>query len=152
MNDEIFVEVGDKVSLNSGYIVEIIEEQNSEPYIGADVNDGESISFYKKDINCIKKSYVKPCGGDYENYWYFYTGAGYKTKQIDIANWARYELSSLFFDMSDEEIIKNHIFWGTESMSFNAFYNGDTFVLYYNIDSLPEDIKKDAQCARNNKR
>ena len=146
MSNEITVEVGDMISLTTGYTVEIITDQNGEPYSGTDVNDGEEITFNEKDIECIKKSYIRPCGGDNENYWLFYTGHGYKTRKIDIANWARYELPNLFFDMSNDEIIKNHIYWGTDKSShFRAMYNGDTYVLYYNINALPEDLRQDAQ-------
>jgi hypothetical protein len=41
-----------------------------------------------------------------------------------------------------EEDFENHT---DESTHFKAMYNGDTFVLYYNINALPEDLKADAQ-------
>lgn len=146
MNNEIMIEAGDRINLTTGYIVEIIQDQVSEPYSGSNLNNGEEITFKENEIECIKKNYVKPCGGDMENYWFFYCGAGYKTRLIDIANYARYEFENLFFDMTVEEIMKNHIYWGTdESTHFKAMYNGDTFILYYNINALPEDLKADAQ-------
>lgn len=141
------IEDGDKINLKTGYIVDIIEDQSSEPYRGLDVNNGDEITFREKDIECIKKSYIKPVGGDGENYWYFYCGSGYKTSDIAIANWARYELENIFFEMSEDEIIRHHLYWGTEGPNFKASYNGDTYVLFNNINQLPEELRADAKLA-----
>ena len=143
--NEISLEPGDQINLTTGYIVEIIDDLEKEPYEGADLNTGELIPFTKKEIECIKKSYIKPDGGDRENYWYFYCAKGI-TPTI-IANYARFEFEELFFDMSIETIINRHIYWGTDNFQFNGNYNGDTYVLYNNLNLLPEDLKKDAEAA-----
>lgn len=143
--ENLRIENGDKINLKIGYIVDIIEDQSSEPYTGLDVNNGDEITFRDKDIECIKKSYIKPDGGDNENYWFFYCGNGYKVSKLAIANWARYELENLFFDMTEDEIMRRHIYWATdEGISYHGIYNGDTYVLFYNMNHLPEDLKYDA--------
>lgn len=145
MINQLEIEDGDKINLKTGYIVDIIENQYNEPYKGLDVNNGDEITFYYKDVECIKKSYIKPDGGDNDNYWFFYCGPGYKTSKLAIAHWARYELENIFFDMSEDEIMKNHIYWGSEGPNFKAMYNGDTFILFANLNQLPEDLKADAK-------
>lgn len=142
---EIILEQGDMIKLNSKEEVEFINESNND--ITGINKSGEIVRFRHEDINCIKKKGVMPCGGDMENYWMFYTGPGYKTTDVMVANWARYELPE-FESLDDEEIIKRHIYWGTESMQYKGFYNGDTYVLYNNINALPEDKKFDAEHAR----
>ena len=47
--------------------------------------------------------------------------------------------------MSIEEIMSKHIYWGTDSPTYKAFYNGDTFVLFLNLKALPENMQEDAR-------
>lgn len=140
------IEVGDFILLNNTHKIEITREQDKEPYIGTDNRDGSDITFYEKDIECIKKHNLKCVGGDKENYWYFYSGAGYNASPESIANWALFELRNTdFLNMSIEEIMSKHIYWGTDSPTYKAFYNGDTYVLFLNLNHLPEDMKEDAE-------
>lgn len=88
---------------------------------------------------------LKPDGGDKTNYFMFYTDnyGGYKDNTADnIAQYGKEHLEGLK-NLSLEEIKDKHIYWGTET-GFNAFYNGDTYVLFDDIEKLPEDMKKDA--------
>lgn len=88
---------------------------------------------------------LKPDGGDKTNYFMFYTDnyGGYKDNTADnIAQYGKEHLEGLK-DLSLEEIKDKHLYWGTET-GFNAFYNGDTYVLFDDIEKLPEDMKKDA--------
>lgn len=142
----IKLESKDLVQLTTGYIVEIVDNQYIEPFIGLDVNDGLEIKFTMSEVECVKKYKLEPCGGDKVNYWLFYTGSGYRnaTKE-NIAQWARYVLQDIFFDMTVEQIMNKHIYWGTESGSYKSFYNGDTYVLYNSLEKLPEDMQYDAQ-------
>lgn len=141
------IEVGDKIILKSpSYIVEIISDQTGEPYSGSDINNGEEITFYEKDIECIKKHNLKCVGGDRENYWLFYTGSGYSSTKESIANWALYELRDTdFLNMSIEEIMYKHIYWGTDTSNHKAFYNGDTYILFLDVNKLPQDMQSDAK-------
>lgn len=90
-------------------------------------------------------SKVAVAGGDGSNLFYFYTGSSsYKDNSVEnIAAFAQERFESCK-DKSVEEIASKHIFWGTEGPSFNGFYNGDTYVLFDDIQKLPEDVKKDA--------
>lgn len=90
-------------------------------------------------------SKVAVAGGDGSNLFYFYTGSSlYKDNSVEnIAAFAQKRFDSCK-DKSVDEIASKHIFWGTEGPSFNGFYNGDTYVLFDDIQKLPEDVKKDA--------
>ena len=46
--------------------------------------------------------------------------------------------------MSEDEIIHKHLYWANESQLYNGIYNGDTFILFNDINLLPEDFKLDA--------
>ena len=88
---------------------------------------------------------LKPDGGDKTNYFIFYTDnyGVYKDNTADnIAQYGKEHLEGLK-DLSLEEIKDKHLYWGTET-GFNAFYNGDTYVLFDDIEKLPEAMKKDA--------
>lgn len=142
----IKLEQKDLIQLTTGYIVELFDNQYKEPYTGYDVNDGEPITFKDSEIECIKKYGLESCGGDDINYWMFYTGPGYlNNTRENIAHWARYVLQNIFFDMSIEEIINKHIYWGTDEGKFKSFYNGDTYILYKDLNKLPENMQYDAQ-------
>lgn len=144
MNNNLHLEPGDRVVLTSGDVITIL---NEDEYVGSDANN-KVIEFTEDKIFGINKSSIKVEGGDDENYWMFYTGPGYKDRTpIHIAYYAKYCFAA-FKDMSVDEIIRQHIYWGTESSSFHSYYNGDTYVLYDNINALPEDKKLDAEWAR----
>lgn len=84
------------------------------------------------------------CGGDGQNYWYFYSGGGYgNNSPANIAQWAK-ENIDYFKDKSVDDIRENHVYWGTESSRFHGFYNGDTNVLFGDPDKLPERQRMDA--------
>lgn len=55
---------GDKVQLKFGYIVDIIDDQNSHRFIGYDVNDGKEISFKPYDIEKITRQKGKMISND----------------------------------------------------------------------------------------
>ena len=50
--------------------------------------------------------------------------------------------------MSYEDIKRDYMYWGTDSGNYEGFYNGDTWIVYDNIDLLPEGMKADAEYAR----
>lgn len=84
-------------------------------------------------------------GGDKENLFYFYTGgSSYKDNTIEnIAAYAQEHFDSCR-GKTVEEIESKHIFWGTESSSFHGLYNGDTYILFDDIEKLPKDVQQDA--------
>lgn len=100
-----------------------------------------------KEVKVVKEdlSVATPCGGDESNYYFFYCDAiDYEQNTPEnIAQFGKEHLSGLK-NMSTEEIISKHLFFGTEGMYFKAFYNGDTYILFDDIEKLPEDIKEDA--------
>lgn len=84
---------------------------------------------------------AKPYGGDKNNFYYFYVEPDNSIENI-IA-FAKENFDSCK-DKSPEEIEAKHMFWGTDGIGFEEFYNGDTFVLFDDINKLPETIKQDA--------
>ena len=90
-------------------------------------------------------SKVSIAGGDSQNLFYFYTGSqSYRDNSVEnIAAFAQERFDSCK-GKSVEEIESKHIFWGTEGPSFKGFYNGDTYVLFDDINKLPESVKQDA--------
>ena len=98
---------------------------------------------------------LKPDGGDKKNWFAFYTGLqgdSYSNNtQDNIAQFGKENLEGLK-DLSIEEIKDSHIYWGSEH-GFHGFYNGDTFILFDDIEKLPEDMKKDAyECCKGYKK
>lgn len=94
---------------------------------------------------------LKPDGGDKKNWFAFYTGlqgGSYSNNtQDNIAQFGKENLEGLK-DLSIEEIKDSHMYWGSE-YGFHSFYNGDTFILFDDIEKLPEDMKKDAyECCK----
>lgn len=78
------------------------------------------------------------------NFWYFYTGAGYENvTRTTVAYYAK-EHISYFKDMSIDTICKEHIYWATDNSNYEAMYNGDTYVLFTEVNDLPELQRKDA--------
>ena len=125
--------VKDRVVLNSGDVLEIWSNQPNEPYVG--LNAYQIVVYFRyKDIKCVNKFGVNSCGGDNENYWYFYCGNEYKknTKE-NIAHWAKYNLIP-FKDMDVDEIQYKHIYFGSEGPSYHSKYNGDMYVLFNNLN------------------
>ena len=90
-------------------------------------------------------SKVAVAGGDGSNLYYFYTGSSsYKDNSIEnIAAFAQQNFDSCK-GKSVEDIESKHIFWGTEGGGYKGFYNGDTYVLFDDVEKLPEDVKQDA--------
>ena len=98
----------------------------------------------------IIASQAECSGGDKKNYWYFYCGPEYpQNKYESIAEFARNHIPSLR-DAETEDIVYDHIYWGTDEGGYHGFYNGDTFVLYDDINKLDDDMRKDAERARKN--
>ena len=88
---------------------------------------------------------IKVVGGDNTNCWYFYSN---DTNTLDVAMWAKNNLSGMFADMPLGEILTKHIYFGSDTGFSKAVYNGDTIVLYKNIDDLEENQKTDAEADR----
>lgn len=89
-------------------------------------------------------SKVEISGGDGKNVFYFYVGPSYKHNSVEnIIAFAQENLDSCR-GKSPEEIEAGHMFWGTDSGQFEGFYNGDTFILFDDINKLSPDIKQDA--------
>lgn len=88
---------------------------------------------------------VEVCGGDKINYLMFYTSnyGTYKDNTADnIAQYGKEHLEGLK-DLSIEEIKDKHLYWASE-IGYHSAYNGDTYVLFDDIEKLPEDMKQDA--------
>lgn len=88
---------------------------------------------------------VEVCGGDKTNYLMFYTSnyGTYKDNTADnIAQYGKEHLEGLK-DLSIEEIKNKHLYWASE-IGYHSAYNGDTYVLFDDIEKLPEDMKQDA--------
>lgn len=148
--EEIYLDAGDLVVTNE-YTVEIIGNNlTKEPFEGADISTGEKRTFYAKDIYCIKKKGIKPCGSDGYNLWSFYADnyvASYKNNTpYWIAHWAKYMLNDFFGDMSIDEICNKHIFYGNDTNpEYKGMYNGDEVILYKDFNKLSEDYQHDAK-------
>lgn len=143
----ISLEEKDLIRLLSGEILEFVGESNNN--ITGINESGEIVRFRHEYIDCVKKSNIKPCGENNESYWMFYTGPGYKNVTREtVADYARFELSA-FKDMDSEEIMHKHLYWGTESAEFKEYYNGDTFILFTNLNTLPEKMRLDAEKSLN---
>lgn len=92
-------------------------------------------------------SKVQIAGGDDSNYYMFYVSnysSSYDGNSLEnIAAFAQEKFDSCA-GKSVEEISAKHIFWGTDSSEFRAFYNGDTYILFDDIRKLPKNIREDA--------
>lgn len=75
---------------------------------------------------------LKPDGGENGKYYMFYVGAGYDRTRDDILEYG-------------SEVGMSHTYFGSDSAGYNGFYNGDTVVLYENLEDLPELMQKDAK-------
>lgn len=105
-------------------------------------------SYFEQNPESFKESLgATPCGGDNKNYYMFYTGGGgdYSNNTVEaIAKFGQEHFPN-FKDLGFEDIKNFHVYWGTdESRGYESFYNGDTYVLFDDIEKLPEDMKKDA--------
>ena len=140
---EIMLDIGDLVRLTSKEAVKVLEVSSNNTFTG--VNKDTVVIFSTLDIDCYSKKNLKPCSDDNENYWMFYSGEFYNANIDTIANWARFNKPELFNDMSNDEIGHKHLYWATESTSYEGVYNGDTYVLFHAINKLPEDLKIDAE-------
>ena len=78
--------------------------------------------------------YPRSCGGN-EHYKMFYTGPGYPEVT-----------ESVIKDYGLAVGMKHH-YWATESSCYAGMYNGDTYVLYDDINNLPESFQQDAMLA-----
>ena len=90
------------------------------------------------------------CGGDGNNYTMFYTGGGSSYANNTMDNIAAFGkgLYPGLKDKSLDEIKDYHIYWGSDEASgynLKGFYNGDTYVLFDDIEKLPPEMKHDAE-------
>ena len=104
-------------------------------------SDNRTIIFTKNDIDCIKKSNLITYGGDNVNYWMFYAN---NTSKEEIAEYARYEFSRIFYDMTIEEIINKHMYYAENTRQFAGIYKDDTYVLFNLAQYLPYNKRIDA--------
>ena len=88
---------------------------------------------------------VEVVGGDRENSWYFYPE---NNSYLEIATWAKQKVGGIFENMPLDEIMNKHMFFGSDTGFSKGFYNGDTIVLYKDIDALEENVKQDAEFVR----
>ena len=74
-----------------------------------------------------------PCGGEPGNYILFYAGSCYEynTPEIILAYGKQFGME--------------HIYFASEGPMYCGVYNGDTYVLYKDLELLPDDMKKDAE-------
>lgn len=137
-------------SYDSGFTKESFNDDYIED--DEDYDDDEYLDENKKLNENIE---LKPDGGDKKNWFAFYTslqGNSYSNNtQDNIAQFGKENLEGLK-DLSIEEIKDFHMYWGSE-YGFHSFYNGDTFILFDNIEKLPENMKKDAyECCKGYKK
>lgn len=84
------------------------------------------------------------CGGDGSNYFCFYSGSGYENNNPDlIANFAQENVDGLK-SVSVDEIKSKHLYWASE-VGYKGLYNGDTWVLFDDIEKLPKSLQEDAR-------
>lgn len=115
-------------------------------------NSDEEADSILEAIEQHKESYrldaiIKPDGGELS--WAgFYCLRNYPGNIVDyIVKYAKLAFPRLSW-MSDEDIKRDYMYWGTDSGNYEGFYNGDTWIVYDNIDLLPEGMKADAEYAR----
>ena len=84
---------------------------------------------------------IKPNGGD-EHYAMFYCYSSEGPVVPRVLEYARLVYPNLA-PLSDKEIEEKYMYWGSEC-GFHAMYNGDTWVVFDNINNLPQDMRLDA--------
>ena len=100
------------------------------------------------DVKFIDKTHEPhSCGGNKDaGMTYFYSGwsdlYAHNTED-EIAAYAKANMPA-FKDMDIDEIKDGHIYWGTDGPMYKGFYNGDTYVLFEDIEKLPDAEKQDA--------
>lgn len=75
-----------------------------------------------------------PCGEKPGNYILFYAGSCYE-----------YNTPEIILEYG-KQFGMGHIYLAGEGSAYKGVYNGDTYVLYKDIDMLPDDMKYDAEC------
>ena len=84
---------------------------------------------------------IKPDGGNmHYAEFYCWTGGGPVVPRV--LEYARLVYPNLA-PLSDKEIEEKYMYWGSE-YGFHAMYNGDTWVVFDNINNLPQDMRLDA--------
>ncbi len=82
------------------------------------------------------KTYDYPHACNFDvHYKMFYTGPGYP------------EVTEAVIKDYGMAVGMRHHYWATESSCYDGMYNGDTYVLYDDINNLPESMQKDAMLA-----
>lgn len=109
--------------------------------------------YYTADVekSPVEKSKAQPCGSidNTRNHYMFYTGGGgsYTNNTSDeIAKFGKEHFDSMK-DMSLDEIKDKHIYWGSDEAvgyGLKGLYNGDTYVLFDDLEKLPKDMQHDA--------
>ena len=87
-----------------------------------------------------------PSGGDKENYYMFYVDnqGSYAGNTADnIAQFAKENIPELS-GLTTNAIKSKHMYWATDSGSFDGMYNGDTCVLFVDVNKLPGGLRTDA--------
>ena len=114
----------------------------------ADKEDEEHFKAYMKEIEKadaekkrnkydtvnINEDKLQPQGGVEGKYHIFYTGQGYNVTADDVLEYGK-------------TVGMSHVYWGTDAVNFSGSYNGDTYVLYEDIENLPESYQEDARNA-----
>ena len=83
---------------------------------------------------------IRPDGGD-EHYAEFYCWTNERPVVSLVLEYARLVYPNLA-PLSDKEIEEKYMYWGSEC-GFHAMYNGDTWVVFDNINNLPQDMRLD---------
>lgn len=137
-NVEVIDKSTNKKTTSQIKITKIIDENNFE---GTDKN-GNTVTFILDDVISANIKGITIDGGDNNNYWMFYNEP-FKSP-MNIAYWAKFNLDA-FYDMDIPEIRNKHIFYGSDSYGYSGMYNGGTYVLFVNVNRLPDGYKEDAQ-------
>ena len=124
----------------------MMEYSNAMGVLPAEIDWGENELETKEENIKSDNEEVHINGGDGKNLFYFYINSHDYPSNLkeNIARFAKENFESCK-DSSLEEIQDKHIFWGTDAaLGFKGVYNGDTFVLFDDINKLPISIKEDA--------
>lgn len=122
---------------------DFIENGGAERWISSYFEQNEDA--YNKALEGCEPE-ATPCGGDDKNYYMFYVDnyGTYKNNTAErIAEFGKKNFPN-FKDLGFEDIKNFHMYWATEGSGYESFYNGDTYVLFDDIEKLPEDKKNDA--------
>lgn len=102
------------------------------PALDFAIKSGQILTSTNVDTHKPIVATIEPQGGDMENFWSFYTGPGYGVDDEAVKQFGREHQCTCYW-------------WATDSYHFDGIYNGDTYCVCREIETLPDGYKQDAE-------